>query len=117
VQRGLTAGGSFIADWNDVAVKPSATGLRRDIFDRPTAMFARFEMHVSTLNEGLTNHAVHTHRAEEFVVMMKGGAEMVIDDPGHRVSAGDVVFLASNIPHSLKNTGAAASEYVAFQGQ
>ena len=42
-------------------------------------MFKRFEMHASTLNEGLTNHATHTHRAEEFVVMLRGECELIGD--------------------------------------
>jgi (S)-ureidoglycine aminohydrolase len=116
MQRGLIAGGSFIVDWNVATVKQTATGMRRDIFDRPTAMFARLELHVSTLNEGLTNHAVNSHRAEEFTVMLKGSAEMVIGDPGHGLSVGDVVFLSSNIPQSLKNTGAIPAEYLVIQG-
>ena len=117
VARGKIAGGSFLIDWNDVEVKKTATGMRRDIFDRPTAMFKRFEIHVSTLNEGLTNHATHTHRAEEFVVMREGSNEMIIDTPGHALNVGDIVFLASNVPHSLKNTGTGPTEYFAIQGQ
>ncbi|MDB4892350.1 MAG: cupin [Gemmatimonadetes bacterium] len=117
VARGKIAGGSFLVDWSEVEAKKNATGMRRDIFDRPTSMFRRFEMHVSTLNEGLTNHAVHTHRAEEFVLMREGSIEMVIDTPGHPLTAGDIGFLASNIPHSARNTGAGPTEYFAFQGQ
>ena len=117
VARGKIAGGSFLVDWSEVEVKKSATGMRRDIFDRPTSMFRRFEIHVSTLNEGLTNHATHTHRAEEFVVMREGSNEMIIDTPGHALAVGDIVFLGSNVPHSLKNTGAGPTEYFAIQGQ
>jgi (S)-ureidoglycine aminohydrolase len=117
VARGKIAGGSFLVDWNDVEVKKTATGMRRDIFDRPTAMFRRFEIHVSTLDEGLTNHPTHTHRAEEFVLMREGSDEMIIDTPGHALAVGDVVFLASNVPHSLKNTGRGPTEYFAIQGQ
>ncbi|MEO8334821.1 MAG: hypothetical protein ABI664_07605 [bacterium] len=42
VGRGMIAGGSFLVDWNDLEVKRNATGMRRDVFDRPTAMFRRF---------------------------------------------------------------------------
>ena len=115
--RGRRAGGSFVVDRDSVAVRPTATGARRDVFDRPTAMFRRFEIHVSTLNEALVNHAVHTHRAEELVVMMDGGAGMTIGEAGRDVLAGDVVFLASGVPHNLRNTGKGAAEYFAIQGQ
>lgn len=117
VARGKIAGGSFVVDWNSVEAKRNAAGMRRDIFDRPTSMFRRFEIHVSTVNEGITNHATHTHRAEEFVLMREGSNEMIIDTPGHALAVGDVAFLASNVPHSLKNTGTGPTEYFAIQGQ
>jgi len=115
--RGQHAGGSFLVDWNDVAMQETATGGRRQHFDRPTAMFERFEMHVSTLNEGLTNHAAHTHRAEEFVLIIKGEVEMLIGDAYQKASPGDLIFLESMIPHTLNNIGRGPTEYFAFQWQ
>lgn len=117
VARGKIAGGSFLVDWSEVEARKTATGMRRDMFDRPTSMFRRFEMHVSTLNEGVTNHPVRTHRAEELALMREGRAEMVIDTPGHALVVGDVVFLSANVPQSLKNTGPGPAEYFSFQGQ
>jgi (S)-ureidoglycine aminohydrolase len=117
VARGKIAGGSFLVDWSEVDAKKSATGMRRDILDRPTAMFRRLEMHVSTLNEGLTNHGVRTHRAEELVLVREGRAEMVIDTPGHALAVGDIAFLAANVPQSLKSTGTGPTEYFSFQWQ
>lgn len=115
--RGDSAGGSFVVDWNDVRMDTSAIGGRRDIFDRPTAMFSRFEMHASTLNEGLTNHPAHTHRAEEFVLMLKGDVRMLVGAEHVTATVGDLVFLAAQISHSLDNTGRGQAEYFAFQGQ
>lgn len=115
--RGRAAGAAFTVDWDDVAFTPTATGGRRQHFDRPTAMFERFEMHVSTLNEGLTNHAVHTHRAEEIVLILRGEVEMQIGDRRERAAPGDLVFLASEVPHALDNVGSGPAEYFAFQWQ
>lgn len=115
VERGKQAGGSFMVNWNDVVMQKSEIGGRRQNFDRATAMFDRFEMHVSTLNAALTNHQTHTHRAEEFVLIIKGEVEMQIDDSWHKASAGDVIFLASEIPHALRNIGSEQTEYFAFQ--
>jgi quercetin dioxygenase-like cupin family protein len=72
-------------------------------------------MHVSTLNEGLTNHTAHTHGAEEFVVMIKGEVVMLIGEENYSCSIGDVIFLSSMIPHSLNNTGMGETMYFAFQ--
>jgi (S)-ureidoglycine aminohydrolase len=115
VERGRKAGGSFMIDWNDVVMKKTQTGGRRQHFDHATAMFDRFEMHVTTLNAGLTTHQPHTHRAEEFVLIIKGEVEMQIGDAWHKASAGDVIFLASEIPHALRNIGSEQTEYFAFQ--
>lgn len=117
LERGKEAGGSFMVDWNDVEMEETETGGRRQIFDRPTSMFKRFEMHVSTLNEGRTNHAAHTHRAEEFVVVIKSDVEMLVGESYHKASAGDIIFLASEIPHALNNIGTGQTEYFAFQWQ
>ena len=53
-ERGINAGGSFMIDWNDVAMVENEKGGRRQIIDRATTMFGRFEMHVTTLNKGLS---------------------------------------------------------------
>ncbi|HEX7071885.1 MAG TPA: DUF6807 family protein, partial [Rhodothermales bacterium] len=93
--RGAAAGGSFAVDWDEVAFEPTQTGGRRQHFDRPTSMLGQFEMHVSTLNGGLTNHATHTHRAEEMVVVIRGDVEMEIGDAHVSASDGDVYFIGS----------------------
>ena len=71
---------------------------------------------VTTLNEALTNHAVHTHRAEEFVLVLRGDVRMTIGETKQTATVGDLVFLASNVPHALDNVGRGATEYFAFQG-
>lgn len=115
LERGHNAGGSFMVDWDEVEYIKSDIGGRRNFFHRPTAMFSNFEMHVSTLNEGLTNHAVHTHTAEEFVLMLKGEVVMRIGEDDVGATPGDVVFLESMIPHALNNTGSGETTYFAFQ--
>jgi (S)-ureidoglycine aminohydrolase len=96
-------------------VNPFATGGRRKVFNRPTSMFENFAAHVTTLNAGLQNHAIHTHRVEELVVIRRGEVEMQIGEEWHRASAGDVVFLASQVPHALGNVETAPTEYFAIQ--
>lgn len=113
--RGRDAGGSFAVDWDDVAFVASDIGGRRQMFDRSTAMFDDFEMHVSTLDAGLINHPAHTHRAEEFVLVVDGNVEMLLGEEWVAAGPGDLVYVESMIPHSLNNTGAGAATYFAFQ--
>ena len=116
-ERGKNAGGSFMIDWNDVAMVVSERGGRRQIFDSATTMFGRFEMHVTTLNKGLVSHAPHTHRAEEIILLISGDAEMQIGNTQNKAYPGAVVFLGSQVAHALKNTSNGPCEYFAFQWQ
>lgn len=113
--RADTSGGSLILDWNDIAFKPHDKGGRRDFFNRPTAMFKRFEMHVTNLNQGLKSHEPHTHFAEEIILMVKGDAKMQIGNASYEGTAGDLFFLPSNAPHNLINMGEGQAVYFAFQ--
>lgn len=117
VQRGKNAGGSTVIDWNNVAFKPHDKGGIRNFTVRPTAMIKRFEMHVSTLNEGLKSHDPHTHRAAEIVIMINGDAEMQVGSGFYKGNAGDVYYLASNVPHAIRNDGKGDCMYFAFQFQ
>ncbi len=116
-ERGKNAGGSFMIDWNDMAMVVSEKGGRRNTFDRATSMFSRFEMHVTTLNKGLVSHAPHQHKAEEIIILIKGSAEMQIGDTHTKMEPGDLVFLESQVLHALKNVGDEPCEYFAFQWQ
>ena len=114
-ERGKKAGGSFWIDWQDVAFQPHAKGGVRRMFDRATVLTKRFEMHVTTLNEGLWSHPPHTHRAAEILLMMRGNAQESIDGKLQQATVGDLIFLESNVPHAIQNNGSGPCTYFAFQ--
>jgi len=113
--RGKNAGGSFVKDWNKLQFNPHDRGGVRPYFNRATAMTKRFEMHVTTLNEGITSHPPHTHGAEEIILVLDGNVDMLIGEKNYKGKPGDLLFVTSNIPHSLKNDGAGQCTYFAFQ--
>lgn len=117
MERAKQAGGSFMVNWNDVAFKPHDRGGVRNFFERPTAMLKRFEMHVTTLNEGIKSHEPHTHRAEEIVLLIKGNTEMQIANSHQKANEGDLIYLSSNILHAIQNIGTKPATYFAFQWQ
>ena len=86
-----------------------------DYFEQPTAGFDRFEMHVSMLNPGLRNHATHTHAAEEVLLIVRGDLTVHLGDTDRPASAGDLIFLGSEFPHAMTNTGDVQAEYFAIQ--
>ncbi|MEO8562160.1 MAG: hypothetical protein ABI601_08810 [bacterium] len=115
--RGKAAGGSFMVSYDGLTEKPTASGTRRDVLNRPTAMFKRFEAHYSSVNEGLRNHATHTHRADELMMLTKGEVDVLLGDAHPKASASDIVFLGSMIPHSLANIGKGPTAYLVIQGE
>jgi (S)-ureidoglycine aminohydrolase len=114
-QRGKTSGGSFVKDWKKIAFKPHTRGGGRSYFERPTAMCKRFEMHVTTLKEGLKSHDPHTHRAEEIVLVIDGQTEMELGNNLYKGTVGDIYYLGSNISHAIRNDGKGLCSYFAFQ--
>lgn len=114
-ERGRKAGGSFWLDWKEVAFQSHGKGGIRRMFDRPTAMTRRFEMHVTTLNEGLWSHPPHTHRAAEILLMIDQSAQESIDGKLLPATVGDLIFLESNVPHAIQNTSQGSCMYFAFQ--
>ena len=117
LNRGKQAGGSFMVDFNEQSEKPTVSGVRRDVLNRPTAMFKRFESHWSAVNEGLRNHQTHTHRADEFMMMTRGNVAVLIGSAEPPATASDVVFLGSMIPHSLASKGSGPAQYLVIQGE
>ena len=117
IERGRQAGGSFMLDYTELTEKPTAVGYRRDVVNRPTAMFRRFESHWSSVKEGVRNHATHTHRADEFMMMTKGNVQLLIGTAEPPATLGDVVFLGSMLPHSLLSKGKGPAQYLVIQGE
>lgn len=107
---------SFVKLYDSILYKPNNKGGgRRDYFEQPTLMQKRFEMHVTTLKEGLWSHDPHTHRAEEIIVVINGDTEMLIGDRTYPGKMGDVFFAKSNLLHGIRNTGLVPCMYFAIQ--
>jgi len=113
--RGETGGGSFVVDFENLEFYRHDKGGRRNNFDRSTAMTENFEMHITTLNEGIASHLPHTHAAEEIILMIDGSAIELINGEPHSMAAGDLAFLGSMVPHGIRNTGKGTCMYFTFQ--
>lgn len=113
--RGSKAGTSFMMNWNDMVFKPHNKGGVRQLFDRQTTMFNRFDIHVTQLNQGWKSHDPHTHKNEEIILMLDGNAEMQIGTEHPKANPGDVVWLGSNVLHNLSNVGTTPCLYFAIQ--
>src|SRR5438105_4472759 len=66
---------------------------------------------------GLACHASHAHQEEKIILFVAGVAEMQTGRTFSSMKPGAVVFVSSNVPHALKNTGTGPCVYLAFQWQ
>lgn len=101
-------------DWNQLAVKPTGAGERRDVYDAPTKTLHRFECHITTLNAGLMSHPPHRHPQEELIILKEGTLDVSINGQTQRVGPGSAFFFAAYDLHNVRNVGAAPATYLVF---
>lgn len=114
-QRAKQAGPPLVVDWPGIPMKTTDKGESRPIFSRPVAWLSKIDMHATTLNPGEISHPQHIHRNEEIILMRSGHVRMHIANGYQPATDGDLVFLASGVPHNLENGNTGRAEYFALQ--
>jgi quercetin dioxygenase-like cupin family protein len=94
---------SKVFQWSDMQALPSAFGTVRNVFDAPTPTLENFSCHVTTLDPGKAPHPPHRHPEEELVIVKEGTLEVMQNGVTNQVSAGGMVFCASNELHGWRN--------------
>lgn len=115
INRGKENGGSLMKDWNELVVKKTAKGESRPVFDKPTSMFERYEVHSTALNSNEDSHPSHTHRAEEIMLLLKGNITMHIENENYKAGPGSIILVRPNVAHNLTNTGNEPCQYYAIK--
>ena len=103
--------GSTVFKWEDLKVRPTPNGERRDVADNPTPTLSVFECHITTLNPGRESHAPHRHAQEELILVKEGTLEVHINGQTQTAGPGSVFFYASNDAHAVRNVGATRATY------
>ena len=115
IAQAKESGGSKFYDWKDIEFTTTKKGGKRQFMRRPTALLEELEMHVTTLNPGVTSHGEHVHDSEEIILVIKGEVEESINGTKHRVGPGSLILLMDDIPHGIQNVGEGQCEYFAFK--
>ena len=102
---------SALFEWNDVTAKKTDVGALRQFFRSPTATLDELELHVTTLNPGVSSHPPHKHPNEELVIIKEGTVEAMVNGELKKAGPGSVIFNASNELHSIRNTGTTPATY------
>ncbi|TGU74221.1 cupin domain-containing protein [Geomonas terrae] len=79
-----------LAGYQDGAV------VSRTVIDKPVGTITAFAFDAG---EGLSEH---TAPYDAFVQVIDGEAEINIDGKAHNVTAGEIIIMPANIPHSLR---------------
>jgi quercetin dioxygenase-like cupin family protein len=90
---------------------PTPVGVRRPVFDAPTATVSQTHCHVTTLNAGASSGAPRKHVQEEIIVIKEGTVEAHWDGQSKVAKAGDVIFFAANAVTHLRNIGDTPATY------
>jgi XRE family transcriptional regulator, regulator of sulfur utilization len=106
---------SCVFNWADLKATPTKVGESRGVFDAPTPTLAEFECHITTLNPGESPHPPHRHPEEELMVIKEGTLEALQGDKTNIVTAGGIIFEASNELHGLRNIGTNRATYFVFK--
>ena len=106
---------SCVFNWADLKARPTKVGEARGVFDAPTPTLAEFECHITTLNPGESPHPPHRHPEEELMVIKEGTLEALQGDKTNIVTAGGIIFEASNELHGLRNIGTNQATYFVFK--
>jgi quercetin dioxygenase-like cupin family protein len=106
--------GSTVFKWEDLKVRPTGNGERRDVTDGPSATFEVFESHVTTLLAGKMSHAPHQHAREELIILRDGTLDVTVNGVTSRAGPGSLLFFAANDFHNVQNVGETPATYFVF---
>ncbi len=103
--------GSSVYDWTAMTAHKTEVGEVRSVLRGPTATLDELEIHITTLNPGLSPHPPHKHLNEELIIVRDGTVETLLNGEWKRAGPGSVIFNASNQLHGLRNVGAGPATY------
>jgi quercetin dioxygenase-like cupin family protein len=102
---------STIFDWEKMHVESTSNGVRRAVFDAPTATVDKIHCHITTLNPGQNSGEPRRHLQEEVIIVKEGMVEATVDGRTETVGPGSVIFFAANAVTRLRNAGPGPATY------
>jgi quercetin dioxygenase-like cupin family protein len=106
---------SSVFDWNKIVMEKTEKGGLRKFFDTRTETLDQLEVHVTTLNPGVTSHVPHQHPNEEMIIVKEGVVEELVSGEFKKVGAGSIIFQAPNQLHTIRNAGDTPATYFAIK--
>jgi mannose-6-phosphate isomerase-like protein (cupin superfamily) len=100
-----------VYDWEKMKPINVTNGVRRMVFDGPTATLDELNCHITTLNPGAVSGPPRLHRQEEVTIVKEGTIEVVSDGKVETAGPGSVIFFQSHAVTQLRNPGKVPATY------
>ena len=97
--------------YEDLPVRGNGPNQSRAVMNGTTHSGFPIELHISELGPGQSPHPPHQHVHEELLMLKSGVLDATILGETTRVTAGSVVYLASNDLHGWRNPGPDPAQY------
>jgi mannose-6-phosphate isomerase-like protein (cupin superfamily) len=102
---------SAVYSWEKMKPVAVTNGVRRALFDGPTATVDKLHCHITTLNPGEVSGEPRLHLQEEIIIVREGTVEAVHDGVTEIATAGSVIFFNSHAVTQLRNPGKVPATY------
>ena len=102
---------SAVYDWEKMQPTVVSNGVRRTVFDGPTATLDKINCHITTLKPGEQSGEPRLHMQEEIIVVKEGTVEATYDGHSETGGPGSVIFFASHATTRLRNPGKVPATY------
>ncbi len=102
---------SAVYDWEKMQPVAVSNGVRRAVFNGPTATLDKINCHITTLNPGEVSGPPRLHLQEEVIIVKEGTIEATYDGHSQTAGPGSVIFFASHATTCLRNPGKVPATY------
>jgi len=102
---------SRVFKYEDLPVRVNGENKSRAVMKGETHSGFQIELHMTELGPGQAPHGPHKHVHEELLMLKDGSLDVTISGQTTHVTAGSIVYVASNEMHGWRNPGADRAQY------
>jgi len=102
---------SRVFKYDDLPVRVNGENKSRAVMKGETHSGFPIELHMTELGPGQAPHAPHKHVHEELLMLKDGSLDVTISGQTTHVTAGSIVYVASDEMHGWRNPGTVPAQY------
>lgn len=102
---------SRVFKYDDLPVRVNGENKSRAVMKGETHSGFPIELHMTELGPGQAPHGPHKHVHEELLMLKDGSLDVTIGGQTTHVTAGSIVYVASNEMHGWRNPGTDRAQY------